>query len=299
MNANSQVLGIDIGGTNLRMGMVKPNGELAHFQRSPVPPGIRGCELVDWIANYLDGGGHSERVSAVGIGLAGILVGEAPRRPYLAALPGLEDYPLADEVGRRLGLPCVIDNDANQALRGEAHFGAAQPFSNVLLLTLGTGIGGGLLLNRRLHAGRHGSAVEIGPMLLWPSVNGSYAGFESLYSPGAIMRKLDPTRGLLFDQVRQGNPEAGRFAAEMIDALAWMVSNVHILLDLELTLISGGLAAVGEQLARDLEAAFRRICPAEFQFGLKIRMGGLPVDTAGVIGAACQWFELQGALPRL
>lgn len=299
MNANSLALGIDIGGTNLRMGMVSPNGDLSHFQRAPVPPGIQGCELVDWIASYLDGESCRGRVRAVGIGLAGILVGNAPRRPYLAALPGLEGYPLVEEVEQRLGLPCVIDNDANQALRGEAHFGAAQPFSNVLLLTLGTGIGGGLLLNRALHSGKQGSAVEIGPMLLCQSANGRYASFESLYSPGAIMRKLDPTQGLLFDQVWRGNPSAAHLAAEMIDALAWMVSNVHMLLELELTLISGGLAAVGEQFARDLEAAFYRICPAEFHFGLKIRMGGLPVDTAGVIGAACQWFELEGILPRL
>jgi predicted NBD/HSP70 family sugar kinase len=78
-----------------------------------------------------------------------------------------------------------------------------------------------------------------------------------------------------------------------------LIANVHLLLDLELVLVSGGLASAGDELQTGLQTAFQRICPQENKLDLRIELGALPVDTAGVIGASCLWFEKNGFLQTL
>jgi len=78
-----------------------------------------------------------------------------------------------------------------------------------------------------------------------------------------------------------------------------LITNAHLLLDLELVLLGGGFAAVGEPLREGISAAIRRFCPPAYHFDLRIELGGLPADAAGVIGAASLWFEHRGLLPSL
>jgi glucokinase len=167
------------------------------------------------------------------------------------------------------------------------------------LITLGTGIGGGLLLDGRLRYGPQGSVGEIGPMLLPIPSLAAPVSIESLAAPGSIMKQLGDQKGRLFERLRQGDPLAARLAEEMFQAVGMTIANIHMLLGLELVLIFGGIASEGEELLDGFRREFARICPPIYHYGLRIGFGSLPADTAGVIGAACHWFERQGLLPSL
>jgi glucokinase len=293
------VLGVDLGGTHLRIGAVSPTGNLHFFSRERVDSALRGDDLIEIIYNYASTRGILQKLDAVGIGLAGTIVKGGLLKPEHMILPGLGDYPLANRLANRFQLPCELDNDANLALLGESHFGAAKGMKNVLLLTLGTGIGGGLLLGGKIWEGTHSSATEVGLTMIGDPINGSVQPVEDLISPGTIMSKLGKSDGLLFERVKKGDRYAQELATEMFQGLGFVITNIHLLLDLELVLISGGLAAVGDSVCDSLQTAFDSICPQQYKFNLRFEIGKLRPDTAGVIGAACQWFERQGILPKI
>ncbi len=299
MNDHETVLGIDLGGTHIRYAVVNLTGHFSKFHREFVDNAISGDMLVELIARRIKTSGVLSEVSAIGIALAGMVFQDNSIYPELVNIPGLGGYPLIEMLSELLGKPCLIGNDADLALRGEVHFGAAKGIKNVLLLTLGTGIGGGLLLDGRLRHGSHGSTVEIGRMMLGYPDDRYHQSIEALYAPGAIMKRLGDQKGLLFERIRQGDDKARQLADEMLEALALLIANVHLLLGLELVLVSGGLASAGDVLLTGLQTAFQRICPQEHKLDLRIELGALPVDTAGVIGAACLWFEQNGFLPSL
>jgi glucokinase len=221
-------------------------------------------ELVDEVRAGLDG-----RVDAVGFGIPCLI--EGGRAASSVHLP-LVDFPFAEAISERLGLPAVVDNDANLALLAEHRAGAAVGADHAAMLTLGTGIGGGLLLDGRIYRGSRGAAGELGHMVVW--ADGPDCG------PGC------PSRGCL-ESVASGTAlvrEAGRVAAERpesalgraarggaqltgpqvtalaqagdpaaIDVLAalgrWLgigIVNIANIFDPELVVIGGGVSAAGE-----------------------------------------------------
>jgi glucokinase len=299
MDMTDMVLGIDFGGTNIRIGSVCANGSLSNFYHEPVNRSLSGDQIVEWIGQRIKALYVLEKIHAVAVGLAGMVLHNQILKPGLVVLPSLGNYPLSERLSARLNKPCWVGNDASAALRGEVHFGAARCYRNVLLLTLGTGIGGGLLLDGKLREGTHGSSVEIGLFKFGYPSDGTSFSIEALYSPGAVMQRLNAPNRHLFELVQEGNSHARQLKNEMLHCLGMLIANIHLLLDLELVLISGGLANAGEELLIGLRNEFQRACPAEYQFGLKIEAGSLPVDTAGVVGAASVWFERAGLLPSL
>lgn len=291
-------LGVDLGGSNLRLGTVDAEGRVIDFRSLPISQALRGEEIVARLVQAVRGLEGFAGVEGAGIAVAAALQGDRIL-PGLAGHRALEDFPLRRRLEEEIGKPCLIDNDANLFLLGEAHFGAARGMKDVLLLTLGTGIGGGLMLDGRLRRGAHSSGVEIGLMLLSEARPGSYVTLESLASPGLLVRELGDPRGSLFARAAEGDERAAALIGEMCERVSWAIANAHILLDLELVLLSGGLAQAGEALLHRVRAAFSRICPAEAVFGLRIEIGALPPDKGGVIGAACLWFEHAGRLSPL
>lgn len=284
-------LGIDLGGTFIRIGVVSKYGELVYFHREHISPDSTGEQLVDLIVNHAQLSSRLLDIQSVGIALAGtILTGDALKRGYMT-LPYLGDFALQRRITERLHRPCFIGNDSNLALLGEARYGAARGKKNALLLTLGTNIGGGLLLGGRLWEGSHSSGSEIGLFLLGDPVQGPVYQIEKEYSPGALMTLLGKPNGQLFDLVKSGDNQAKIKADEMFTALGLLITNIHLLLDLELVLLSGGMAEAGEVVRDGVYKAFQATCPEDYQFNLSIQMGALPVNTAGVIGAASLCFE--------
>jgi glucokinase len=170
---------------------------------------------------------------------------------------------------------------------------------DVLLLTLGTGVGSGLILGGHLRRGAHSSGSELGLAAIPSPHRDGYVSLESLCSPGALMRILGDPRGKLFERAKGGDEEARSLIGQMYEYLGLAIANTHVLLDLELVLLAGGLARSGAVLREGVQTAFEHICPRDLQFDLRIELAGLSPDTGGVIGAACLWFEETGLLQRI
>ncbi len=297
--SNGLALGIDLGGTNLRIGVVDRAGHVVDLRIQPIDRLQSGDEITSAVVRNARLVPSLGETSGIGLALSASVSADGRLGPGTTTHPGLAGYPLCDRLAAELDRPCLMDNDANLALLGEAHFGAAQGLRDVLLLTLGTGVGGGLMLGGRVRRGARSSAAEIGltqvPVLPGPA----FVSLESLSSPGALMRQLKDARGHLFDRAANGDEHAQRLIRQMNQYLGMAVANAHILLDLELVILAGGLSNSGTILCEGVREAFERICPKELQLALRIELAGLPPDQAGVIGAACMWFEEEGSLVKL
>ena len=297
--SNPLALGIDLGGSNLRLGIVDCHGSMVDFYARPIDLGLTGDEIVAMVSRHARDFPHVDEASGVGLALSASILDGGELRPGMTTHPKLGGFPLRQQLAEALGKPCLIDNDANLALVGEAHFGAARGLRDVLLLTLGTGVGGGLMLAGHIRRGAHSSAAEIGLTQVPRTDARGYFSLESLSSPGALMRELGEPRGQLFDRAASGDRKASALIEQMYEYLGMAVTNAHVLLDLELVLLAGGLSRSGVVLRDGLRSAFAKICPPELQLGLRIELAALAPDEGGVIGAACMWFEEQGSLPRL
>lgn len=170
MTAGPATIGVDIGGTNIRAAIVSPEGELGARLRFPTAAQRGPKAVVDDLAGRLREmiAAHGGRIGAVGAGCPGPLstpqgiVFETPN------LPGWDRFPLRDELAARLGLPVVIHNDANAAAWGEFTHGAARGADTVIMYTLGTGVGGDLVIDRKLRIGPDTTAGELGHTVLVP-----------------------------------------------------------------------------------------------------------------------------------
>ena len=164
----SCVLGVDLGGTAIKLGLFSIDGELLAEPQRPTPqpatPGSVCVEIAEAIS-LLDPDG---KAAVVGIGLPGPMDADARVARVCINLPGWEEVPLAAWLEPRLKRRVTLANDGNCALVGEAWKGAAVGCSDVVLLTLGTGVGGGVMLGGRLFTGHNGAAAEPGLITLFP-----------------------------------------------------------------------------------------------------------------------------------
>ncbi len=158
-----RVIGVDLGGTKIAAGIVNRTGTIESRVEVPTPKGsdaevVAGIE--EAVARLLDDG-----VAAIGLGVPSTVDQQTGRAVSSVNIP-LHDVPLRDLVGRRFGLPCGIDNDANAAAIAEWQVGAGRGTRYMVMLTLGTGVGGGLILDGRPYRGSVGAAAELGHIVI-------------------------------------------------------------------------------------------------------------------------------------
>lgn len=159
-------IGVDLGGTNVRLALVGDAGIVGPRTRHATEV-ARGRDHVlgrlgEAILGLARGLPAGRKVAGVGIGVPGVIDHAAGAVVASANFPGWRDVPVAAELARLTGLPVVVENDANAAAVGERRYGAGRPFDSFVLLTLGTGIGSGIILDGRLWRGAHGMAGEAG-----------------------------------------------------------------------------------------------------------------------------------------
>ncbi|WP_285728566.1 ROK family glucokinase [Nocardiopsis sp. ATB16-24] len=156
-------IGVDIGGTKIAAGVVDRDGQILDKVKYPTPEndpqGL--AATVARAVEELRGRRDSGDIGAVGVGVAGF-VDEERATVQIAVNVGLRDEPLKERLQESVGLPVVIENDANAAAWAEARFGAGRGSDHIVCITLGTGIGGGLVIDGVLHRGRFGVAAEVG-----------------------------------------------------------------------------------------------------------------------------------------
>ena len=190
-------VGVDIGGTKVAAGLVHADGRVFSRARRDTPdrsttPGDVEDVIVDAVEELLAEARRGEReVPGIGIGAAGFVSGDGSTVVFAPHLAWREE-PIRDRLTERLGLPVVVDNDANTAARAEHRFGAGRGESRLLLVTLGTGIGGAIVLDGRVERGRYGLAGEFGHMQVVPDGERCECGNRGCweqYSSGRAMKR--------------------------------------------------------------------------------------------------------------
>ncbi|MEZ4589797.1 MAG: ROK family protein [Chloroflexota bacterium] len=291
-------VGIDLGASNLRLGIVNEAGELLYSVKEPMNWHQPPSQIVQRLAALATAAPQFSAVSGVGLAIAATVTPEGHIHTEDANFSLPPDFSLPEALSQALDRPVHVDNDANMALWGEVCFGAAQGAKDVLLLTLGTGIGGGLLLDGRLRRGRRGVAGEVGLVQFNHPDGSGFAAVESFASPGALASRLGYPGAHLSDLAVHLNGRVKSLLSEMYDHIALLIINAHLLLDLELVLLSGGFAENGESLQKGVRSAVQHHMPLGMSRP-QILLGALPASTAGVIGAAGYWFTMNGQMAHL
>jgi len=289
MTQLQQVIGVDLGGTGIKLARFERSGLLLAEQHLPTPqPAVPGavtmalCEAIE----ALDPDRSAE---VVGIGLPGPMDGAARVARVCINLPGWLEVPLADWLEPRLRRRVTLANDGNCALVGEAWQGAARGCTDVVLLTLGTGVGGGVMLGGSLFTGHNGAAAEPGLIGVDPNGppcnSGNRGSLEQYASIAALRRLWDGDPEELDRRARAGDADAVEVWDRYGRTLGIGISSLVYLFTPQRVLLGGGLAAAADHFLPAVRREVETRVQAVSREGLEIRACELG-NGAGRLGAA-------------
>jgi glucokinase len=304
-------IGVDIGGTKVAAGVVDESGRILASTRRDTPAD-NPTKTSDVIADAVRELAGTHEVVAVGLGAAGFV--DASRSTVMFA-PNLawRDEPLRAAMEERLGLPAVVENDANAAAWAEARFGAGRGEDYVVVLTVGTGIGGGIVFAGELMRGRFGAAAEIGHLNIVPDgrrcgcgLQGCWEQYasgralvqEAIEQAGAspamaseMLRLVDGRADQITGPIVTRAAEAGDVAAlECFDELGrWLgrgMAQLAAILDPGMFIIGGGVSAAGELIRGSADRSYRKHLTARgHRPTADVRIAQMGPE-AGIVGAA-------------
>src|SRR5436190_786233 len=320
------IIGVDLGGTNIVVGAMSADGK-QHFAMRSIPTSAEsGAEgVADRIVGLIEGvildtlaetNSNRRDVIGVGVGAPGPLDRE---KGLVVVAPNLgwKNFPLRDRISERLRLPVTLDNDANCATVGEWWQGAARGGRNVVGMTIGTGIGGGVIIDGKLFHGASDVAGEIGHTTI--DLNGrhckcgNYGCLEAYASgpaiatrarevlvreetasmlPSLVNGKLDAlTAETVYKAAHQGDAVASEIVRDTARYLGVGIANLLNILNADVVVVAGGVTQAGDALFIPLQAEVRRRAFRPAVDATRIVPGILP-GTAGVVGAVAT-FKMQ------
>ena len=298
-------IGLDLGGTDLKAGLVSDRGEVLRFLRRPARAGAHADGPLEVIAQGVADLRRAAAGSLAGIGLgcpgvidpaSGALVGRTPHLPHWDSLP------LRALLTERLGASLVVENDANLAALAEHRVGAARGARVSLTVTIGTGIGCGVIVDGHVLRGAHGGAGELGhlpmdgrfpcrcgvPGCVEPECSGS-----GLVARAAEVGLVVSDAAAVFAAAAAGEPRATRLIERMTDRLGALIAAAVQLLDPEVVVVGGGVSNAGEALLTPLRSAVGRYALGSLGDGVRI-VGAALGERAGVVGAGLAAWEAAG-----
>ena len=283
------VIGVDLGGSAIKLGKFGADGICCQTLSVPTPqpayPESVLMAMVDAIAQ-IDPLGES---GAIGVGTPGPTDAEGRIARVAINLEGWHDIPLADWLESKTGVQTILANDANCAGVGEFWLGSGRYFRNLILLTLGTGVGGAVILDGKLFTGHHGTAGELGLVTLnmdGPECNsGNRGSLEQYASIQAIRRRTGLEPDELGRRAKAGDAEAIAFWHEYGRHLGTGLANLIYVLTPEVVIIGGGISASAEYFfPAALAEIEHRVLPSS-RTGLQLLPAQLG-NKAGIVGAA-------------
>ena len=286
---SDEVIGVDLGGTAIKLARFSSDGDLLAEAELPTPqPAVPGAVTMA-LCSAIEDIDPDHRAGRVGVGLPGPMDAAARVARVCINLPGWEEVPLADWLEPRLNRRVTLANDGNCAVVGEAWLGAARDVNDVVLLTLGTGVGGGVLLGGQLFTGHNGAAAEpglIGVQPDGPACNSGNRGSLEQYASIAALRRLcdrDPKDlSVLADR---GDPSALHVWERYGVQLGVGISSLVYVFTPQLVLLGGGLAGAARHFLPTVRREVEQRVQAISREGLRIEAGSLG-NGAGRLGAA-------------
>jgi glucokinase len=308
----SLTIGIDVGGTKVLGGVVDEAGKVLTTARKDTPR-QGGSSLTQTIADVAKELLQKHSVASVGVSAAGFVSSD---RKTMLATPNIADWngvDLDNQLTNLIGLPVVIENDANAAAWGEAKFGAGKNQDHMMMLTVGTGIGGGIVVNGSLYRGAFGIAAEFGHMRVVPDGHicgcGARGCFEQYASGNALLRHAreainaspEVARNLLSrgdgtvagltgqaitEAAREGDPVA---LAAFNTTGQWLgagIASLAVLLDPACVVIGGGVIDAGEILLKPTRESLERNMPFAGKHPYPEIIAAQLGNEAGLVGVA-------------
>jgi len=290
-------IGVDIGGTKVLATAVSSTGRVLRTATRTTPGRRVEARLVeDALTEAVQEIAGVRRVGAIGIAAAGFVDAQGERVRFAPHLPW-RDEGVRARLAERWSAPVVLDNDANCAARAEMAYGAVGPAHNALVVTLGTGIGGAVVLDGAVHRGYNGMAGEFGHMQVVPDGRACECGgigcWEQYCSGNALVRHVrehggadDVTGPMVTEAARAGDPVALAAFASVGEWLGVGVSNLVEAFDPEIVVVGGGVSAADDLLLAPARVAMREsLVGADHRVVPPIVRAGLGPE-AGAVGAA-------------
>ena len=305
-----KAIAIDLGGTNIKAAVVDQELGIIEQSSTPTHAELGKDHLLDRIAGVIMELTKKDGVVGIGMGLPGMVSIDQTTVYYPPNLPSLDGINAAEEITLRTKLPCRIENDANIAALGSLHFGVGKKYSHFIMLTLGTGVGGGIIINNELFKGSRGMAGELGHIILdyhGPLSNSvtrgtieAYLGqrFLSRFAMDMITQhpnnplyqkfskdfdKLEPVD--LTQAANTGNELAIEILEKTGQRLGYAIINYTHMMDIRTYVLSGGVAKAGEWLFGPAREIVKKHMMPPFQEGFEIVYEDLGNDSS-LLGAA-------------
>lgn len=302
-------IGIDVGGMSIKGMRTDADGNVLAEGGVPTDCGNGGKNLVDGIARLCESlmSGASGELAGVGVGCPGVIESATGKIVFAGNL-NLKDFPLGEQLAKRLNTDVKVTNDANAAALGEARFGAGREYKNSILVTLGTGVGGGIIIDGKLFEGNCSAGAEIGHMVIERFGDRCTCGrrgcFEVYSSATALMRRTkwameeNPVSDMWLSYTSENctgktafeYAESDHTAKEVVDwyvnYLACGLINLANIFRPEVIMLGGGVSAQGENLTKPLQAIMdKELFGGGSHAPVKILTASLG-NKAGALGAA-------------
>ena len=305
-------VGIDIGGTKIAGALVDESGNILKELRVPSPIDDSN-QMVEAIASVIDQLTENEKVVGVGVAAAGFLSLDREIMYHAPNIAAWRNEPLKSRIESKTRFPVLLENDANAAGWAEFRFGAGKDIQSMIMLTIGTGVGGAIISEGRLLKGGFGIGAELGHVISVPGgrvcgcgLKGcleTYASGTALLhaaralaasgdAKGQRLSELAAAEGelsgeMVYQAIMENDPGANELIVELGEYLGRAIGSVFVpVLDPEIAVIGGGVSAVGEKLMNPIRDAFESTLPAKgFRPELKVVKASF-LNQAGLIGAA-------------
>ena len=304
-------VGIDIGGTNTKLGLVDSEGHLLRRVNFSTNPLLSFADYQLLLTNALEEVTHDipkEDLLGVGMGVPGAN-GKTGSIPEAANIPFLTEIPLQSALVKQWNLPVFVAKDANAAALGEMLFGSAKGMDHFILLTLGTGLGSGVVINGKIVSGSNGLAAEYGHSVLVKNGRSCNCGqrgcFETYVSATglkrtaisllantnqhSILRDLSPNQ-LDAQKIAEASENGDEIAKMAIKKTAqWLglkMVDLVVLTDPEAIILAGGLSKIGDYFLQTVRESLDKKLLPMFKGKVKVVYSGLGSDDAAILGAA-------------
>lgn len=293
-----EVIGIDLGGTAIKLGRFLKDGTCLNSTSIPTPQPATPTAVVDAIVEAINSFSTTKAPLAIGIGTPGPADASGRIARVAINLTDWHDVPLADWLEAKTGYPTILANDANCAGLGEAWLGAGRQFHHLILLTLGTGVGGAIILDGKLFTGHQGAAAELGLITLNPDGpvcnSGNQGSLEQYASVQAIRRRTGKEPAELGEMAQNGDKYALEFWESYGRDLGIGLASLIYVLTPEAIVIGGGVSASAEFFFPAAMAEIERRVLASSRAGLQLLVAHLG-NNAGMVGAAkLAWQRVDG-----
>ena len=292
-------IGIEIGGTKIQIVAGNVDGTILERHRLVADRARGGAGIREQIASVVPGLMARHSVASVGVGFGGPVDPKTGQICCSHQVPGWHDFPLGDWVRDLTGVPVAVENDANVAALGEALRGAGRGFGCVFWINMGSGVGGGMVVDGRLYHGARPGEAEIGHLRLDRSgrivedacsgwavdrrIRAAVVGQEGFLARAVVSQSSEGGESRhLRSAIDAGDPLARKILGDVADDLAFALSHAVHLFHPEIIVVGGGLSLVGEPLRAAMAEALPAYLMDAFRPGPRMALAGLGEDSVPI-----------------